>query len=85
MITPPGPLAYERHALRWIIWRLMGEERNLDALSKHIPRIANVVANVMRIESAITSGKHNDETNALRKALRELTTERTDEEGDPTW
>lgn len=84
MLTQPGLFDYERHSLRWVLKRLMGEERDLDTLCKHVPRLASVAANVARIEAALESGKDNDDIDALRKALRDLENTQPDEE-DASW
>ena len=86
MTTPPGPLDYERHALRWILQRLMGEVRNIETLCKYIPRIASTVAALTRAEEAARSGKPSPETDAIRKAIQSLMDE-TDlkHEEDPQW
>ena len=80
MTTPPGPLDYERHALRWSIRRLMSPNQDLETLCKHLPRLAGTAASVLRAEAAYTSSKPPDTSDALIKALSDLIEERADEE-----
>lgn len=80
MPTTSSPLHHERAALRQILDRLMDEEINLDALCKHAPRLVSVAANIARIDATLESGKETNDTDALRKALRELDTNQSDEE-----
>lgn len=84
MTHSPTPLDYERDALRQLLQRLMQEESSLDALCRHAPRIVSVAANVARIEAALQAGKESDEIDTVRRALRELTTEMTNEE-ESSW
>ncbi len=76
MTTPPGPGDYERHALRWIIQRLLRSPNDLEMLCKHVPHLANSVANLMRAEAGHKSKQPPEAANIVLKALNELVEER---------
>ena len=78
MLIPPGPFDYEKHALRWILKRLLGEDQDLETLCKLVPKIANSVANLARSEASVIARQQPQEPNAVLAALRELIDERAD-------
>lgn len=81
MTDSTRPLAQERDALSQILTRLMDEVSDLESLCKHAPRLVSVAINAARIQAALETTP--DEHDALRTALRELTTDTTDEEDTP--
>lgn len=80
MLTPAGPFDYERHALRWVLKRLLGEVQDLEVLCKFVPRIATAVSNIARVETALKSSQPPPEMTAFQIALRELIEERSNNE-----
>lgn len=82
-MNTPQSLDAERNALGHILRRLMDEVADLETLCKHAPRIVSVAINAARIQAALESANAPDETDALRKALRELTSESNNEEVAP--
>lgn len=76
MTTPPGPLDYERHGLRWTLERLLGPNQDLEMLCKYVPRLANSAAYVTRAEAKLTSQNAPAGYGAVEQALKELIEER---------
>lgn len=85
MTTPFGRFDYERHALRWILKRLLAPNQDLATLCTYAPRLANAAVNVAKAEALLKSEKYNDQTDAIREALRELMDEPVPEEEEPKW
>lgn len=86
MTTSPGPFDYERHALRWILQRLLGPNQDLETLCKYVPRLANSVANIARAEAGLKSKEPPEASNIVLKALRDLVEERSEHiEEETQW
>ena len=83
-MTTSRPLDAERTTLSHILSRLMTEEQNLENLCKHTPRIASVAANLARIQATLEANSEPNDADALRKALRELESESSNEE-ETSW
>lgn len=80
MNIPPGPFDHVKHSLKWTLTRLMEKDQDLEMLCKYVPRIANSVANVSRVEHAIKGMERPDTFEAIQQALQELIEERMLEE-----
>lgn len=85
MITPPGPLAYQLHALSWVLKQLMSPNQDIEILCKHVPRLANAAANVAKASAVLNTMPDSGHAAEIRKALKDLMEERPNNQEDSTW
>lgn len=78
MITRPGILDYERHALRVAIERLLRDGHDLEKLCRYLPGLANSAANMIRTEA---QANNKPPSNArIDKLIQEFLKEREETE-----